>query len=141
MNKRSASIIAGGLVFAFLAGVVALAVTFSGGGGAATAKPEHRKPIVRTVHRTKTIHRKAKSGGGTVVLSAPQSQPQSQSVAGSPEPETDPSPEQTDDVNGSPEGSDDGYEGDDEHEDDREELGAPTATVSPSPTETPATDD
>ena len=139
MNKRSASIIAGGLVFAFLAGVVALAVTFSGGGGAATAKPEHRKPIVRTVHRTKTIHRKAKSGGGTVVLSAPQSQ--SQSVAGSPEPETYPSPEPADDVNGPPEGSDDGYEGDDEHEDDGEEFGAPTATVSPSPTETPATDD
>src|SRR5262245_57710195 len=71
MTRKSASIIAAGLVLALLAGFAALSITFSGP-VRVEAKPEHHKPIVRTVHRTKKVHRQAAGGGGTILVAAPQ---------------------------------------------------------------------
>jgi hypothetical protein len=71
MNKRSAMVLAAGLVAALLAGGAAL--SFSLTGGTAVAQDAGRvKPIVKTEHRTVTIHKKAKSKPAEVVtISAP----------------------------------------------------------------------
>lgn len=73
MNKRSAMVLAAGLVAALLAGGAAL--SFSLTGGTAVAQDAGRvKPIVKTEHRTVTIHKKAKSKPAEVVtISAPSS--------------------------------------------------------------------
>ena len=131
MNKKSASVIAAGLVVALLAGVAALSITFSRTDGAA-AKPKHMKPIVRTVHHTRKIHRQAAGGvgGGQVVLVSA-SQPQAGLASPSPEPVED------DEVVTDPTTDDDEFEGDDDGWEDP----TPSPTVSPSPTESPGPPD
>lgn len=71
MNKRSAMVVAAGLVAALLAGGMAL--SFSLAGGTAVAQDGGRvKPIVRTERRTVTIHKQAKAKPAQVVtISAP----------------------------------------------------------------------
>ena len=70
MNKRSAIVVAAGLVVALVAGGFALSHGLVGPtptAAAATAKTQkHQKPIVRTEKRTVKVHRKSKGGGGTV---------------------------------------------------------------------------
>jgi hypothetical protein len=66
MNKRSAMVVAAGLVAALLAGGVAL--SFSLAGGTAAAQDGGRvKPIVKTERRTVTIHKKAEAKPAEVV--------------------------------------------------------------------------
>lgn len=77
MNRRSAMAVAGGLVAAMLAGAVAFSATLDGGGSTIAASTAAPTPIVRTIHHTVTIHKKAKAhaGGGrrVVVVPAPSS--------------------------------------------------------------------
>jgi hypothetical protein len=110
MSKKSASVIAAGLVVALLAGVAALSTTFSRTDGAA-AKPKHVKPIVRTVHHTKKIHRQAAGGvgGGQVVLVSA-SQPQ----AGTASPPSAAPVEDDEVIDPTADRDDDEFEGDDD---------------------------
>jgi hypothetical protein len=66
MKKRSAMTVAGGLVAALLAGMVAMSLGFASG-PTATAGGEPVKPRVRTIERTVTIHKKAKPKPAQVV--------------------------------------------------------------------------
>jgi hypothetical protein len=66
MKKRSAMTVAGGLVAALLAGMVAMSLGFASG-PTATAGNEPVKPRVRTIERTVTIHKKAKPKPAQVV--------------------------------------------------------------------------
>jgi hypothetical protein len=132
MSKKSASVIAAGLVVALLAGVAALSTTFSRTDGAA-AKPKHVKPIVRTVHHTRKIHRQAAGGaGGGQVLLVSASQPQAGSASS-------PSPSSVEDdevVEPAAETDDDEFEGDD---DAWEETGAePNGESSPTENSDPS---
>jgi len=74
MNKRSAIVVAGGLISAMLAVAVAFSDTLDGGTTTAMSTAT-AAPIVRTVHRTVTIHKKAKprtdSGRWIVIVPAP----------------------------------------------------------------------
>jgi hypothetical protein len=74
MNKRSAMIVAAGLVFTLLVGAVALATGLAGPSPSAAAGPKvhlkHRKapkPIIRTTKRTVKVHRKANTPAPVVV--------------------------------------------------------------------------
>ncbi len=60
MNKKSAMVIAVGLVAALLAGVAAVSLTLGGGGVTASASNEKSKPIVKTIEHTVTVHKQAK---------------------------------------------------------------------------------
>lgn len=100
MNKKSAMLIAAGLVAALLAGVAAVSLTLGGGGVPASAANEKSKPIVKTIEHTVTVHKQAKQSSQKpriVVLPASSSSSVSSSTAS-----------YGDD---SYEGSDDGYEG------------------------------
>ena len=71
MNKRSAMLVAAGLVLTLVVGGVAVAVGMTGP-SASSAQPkltEHRKnkPIIKTTKKTVTVHKKAKAQAGTVV--------------------------------------------------------------------------
>jgi hypothetical protein len=57
MNKRSAMVVAAGVVAAMAAGAISLSAT--GGSDLAQAETRARAPHVRTVHRTITVHRTA----------------------------------------------------------------------------------
>ncbi len=60
MNKKSAMAVAGGLVAALMSAVGAISVSVTGRAPAG-AQPAHAaKPIVKTIRRTITIHRKPK---------------------------------------------------------------------------------
>ncbi|MGZ8611910.1 MAG: hypothetical protein ACXWX0_06525, partial [Actinomycetota bacterium] len=61
MKKRSAMSIAGGLVAALVAGFAAMSLGFARGDTTPTASAERVEPRVRTIERTVTIHKKAKS--------------------------------------------------------------------------------
>jgi len=67
MKKKSAMVVAAGLAVALLAATVALSMSLSGGGTAQAETTKHSKPIVRTVHRTVTIHKDAKASGEATV--------------------------------------------------------------------------
>lgn len=68
MNKRSAMVIAAGLVMSMLAGLAVFTLTM-GGGTTATAQSVARpKPIVKTVKHTVTIHKKAKDAPAAPVV-------------------------------------------------------------------------
>ena len=75
MKKRSAIVIAGGLVAALLAGSAALSLGLLGASSASPAG-DRTAPRVRTIERTVTIHKKDKSAAGaiTFVVAAPTSQ-------------------------------------------------------------------
>jgi len=71
MNKRSAMLVAAGLVLTLVVGGVAVAVGMTGP-DASSAQPkltQHKKdePIIKTTKKTVTVHRKAKAQAGAVV--------------------------------------------------------------------------
>lgn len=71
MNRRTAMLTAGGLVLAMVVAGVALAMGITGPSQAAAhvSKGRHTaNPIVRTVSRTETVHRQAKSSSGSVAV-------------------------------------------------------------------------
>ena len=68
MKKRFALIVAGGLIAVLIAASAALSLGMLGASPAASG--DRAAPRVRTIHRTVTIHRKAKPKGHTVVLAA-----------------------------------------------------------------------
>ena len=68
MNKRSAMIVAAGLIVALVAGAYALALGVTGPATAASAKTG---PHVRTQTHTVTIHKSSPSSGGAGAMSAP----------------------------------------------------------------------
>lgn len=64
MNKRSAMLVAAGLVLTLIVGGVAVAVGLTGPASSAAAprithKQKARKPIVKTIKRTVTVHKQA----------------------------------------------------------------------------------
>jgi hypothetical protein len=80
MNKRSATMIAVGLAAALLAGVAAVRMT-AGGAIPTSAASERAKPIVRTIDRTITVHRKAKAAPQPAVVMLPAAGSASSSLA------------------------------------------------------------
>jgi len=70
MNKRSAMLVAAGLVLTLVVGGVAVAVGMTGP-SASSAQPKlthHKnKPIIKTTKKTVTVHKKAKAQPGAVV--------------------------------------------------------------------------
>ena len=60
MTKRTAMLMAAGVVAALLGGSVALSFGLSGGGTATAETPKRLDPIVRTVHRTVRVEKEAK---------------------------------------------------------------------------------
>lgn len=86
MKKRSALMVAAGLVFTLVVGGLAVAIgitgpTVSGGTPRAGRSVE---PEVRTVKRTVTVHKKAKADGSSVVqVAAPSTATPSSSPSGS----------------------------------------------------------
>jgi hypothetical protein len=71
MNKRSAMLVAAGLVLTLVVGGVAVAVGMTGP-SASSAQPKlthHKKnkPIIKTTKKTITVHKKAKAQPGAVV--------------------------------------------------------------------------
>jgi hypothetical protein len=118
MKKRSAMTVAGGLVAALLAGMVAMSLGFASG-PSATAGREPVKPRVRTIERTVTIHKKAKQKPAQVVrVTAPApTSVQSAPSAGTSFDESDDSFESEHEGDGEDHG-DSGYDdGGSEHED------------------------
>lgn len=76
MNKRSALLVAAGLVLTLIAGGLAVAVGLTGPSvSSAVPRVDRRagsEPIVRTVRRTVTVHKKAEAKAGEVVqIAAP----------------------------------------------------------------------
>ena len=71
MNKRSALMVAAGLVLTLIVGGIAVAVGMTGPTvSSAVPRAERRsaqEPIVRTVRRTVTVHKKAEAKPGEVV--------------------------------------------------------------------------
>jgi hypothetical protein len=61
MKKRSAILMAAGLVVALVAGAVAMTIGFSGTGTAEAGSRAKRDPVVRTIRRTITVHKDAKA--------------------------------------------------------------------------------
>jgi len=99
MNKRSAMTIAAGLVAALLAGAAAFSLSFGNPATPASARGK-QAPIVRTIKRTVTIHRKAKgASGGPRVVTLPAPSGSSSGFSGDDEGEFE----------------DDHFEGDDDH--------------------------
>lgn len=68
MTKRSAMLIAAGLVAALGVGAMALSIGLSGNGTAAASDARKQDPIVRTIHRTVTVEKKAKGDGVVQVI-------------------------------------------------------------------------
>ena len=71
MKKRSALTIAGMLVAALLAGAVSMSLGTARGDVTPTGSTAPVEPRVRTVERTITIHKKAKSDAPAVVKTIP----------------------------------------------------------------------
>jgi uncharacterized membrane protein YgcG len=68
LKKRFALIVAGGLVAVLIAASAALSLGLLGASSA--ARGDRTAPRVRTIHRTVTVHKKAKPAGQTVMLAA-----------------------------------------------------------------------
>lgn len=108
MNKRSAMMVAAGLVLAMLVAGMAVAAGLTGpeasaGGSRANGEAQDRAPKVRTITETVTIHRTAKSDDATpepVIVTQPPATPATSA------------PDVDDDGF-----DDDAYEDEDEHED------------------------
>lgn len=107
MNKRSAVMVAAGLVLSLIVGGLAVAVGLTGPTVSnAVPRAERRsapEPVVRTLRRTVTVHKKAEPKPGEVVQIAAQS-----SAPGST-------------VSEGPSGSDDSYGEDEDHGEDHGE--------------------
>ena len=68
MKKRFALIIAGSLVAVLIAASAALSLGLLG--ASSVAGGDRTAPRVRTIHRTVTVHKKAKPAGQTVIVAA-----------------------------------------------------------------------
>jgi hypothetical protein len=68
MNKRSAMVVAAGLIVALVAGAYALALGVTGPAQSASAKTS---PQAQTRTKTVWIHKNAPSAGGAIAMSAP----------------------------------------------------------------------
>jgi hypothetical protein len=76
MNKRSAVLIAAGLVLTLAIGGLSVSLGLTGPTPVNAAGPVRPEPMVKVERRTVTIHRKAEApSGGTITLSAPASDP------------------------------------------------------------------
>jgi hypothetical protein len=60
MNKRSAMVVAGGLVAALVSAIGAISAGLAGRTSLEAQSPSAVKPIVKTIHRTVTVHGKPK---------------------------------------------------------------------------------
>jgi hypothetical protein len=103
MNKRSAMAIAAGLVVALMVGAAAVSIGLEGPGTAAAGTARSAgNPVVRTTHRTVTVHRDPKGSptARTVVIGS-----------GSAPANTSTSSEGDDRYEQGPEGTDDGSSG------------------------------
>jgi hypothetical protein len=102
MNKRSAMAIAAGMVVALMVSASAVSIGLGGPGtaSAGTAR-EAGKPVVRTVHRTVTVHKPAKGSpeARTVVLGSA-SAPESSASISEGDDQFEPESEGTDDSSG-----------------------------------------
>jgi hypothetical protein len=110
MKKRSAMLIAAGLVVALAIGAAAMSLSL---GTTASAEGSRARPIVKTVRDTVTIHKKAKgsSDGPTVVTL------QSSSAAE----DFEEALEEAMDDTAEHEGDDDGFEHEDHEDEDHED--------------------
>jgi hypothetical protein len=109
MTKRSAMLIAAGLVAALGVGTMALSIGLSGNGTAAASDARKQDPIVRTIHRTVTVEKKAKGDGAVQVITLDAT---SGSTSGSTSSSSSSSSEPVES-----ESSDDGFESESESED------------------------
>lgn len=75
MNKRSAVLIAAGLVLTLAIGGLAVSLGLTGPAPVDAAGPVRPERVVKVERRTVTIRRKAESPSANVVLSAPASDP------------------------------------------------------------------
>ncbi len=75
MNKRSASMVAAGLILTLVVGGLAVAIGLTGPSVSSAVPRAERtasKPVVRTVKRTVTVHKKAEpQTAGVVQVAAP----------------------------------------------------------------------
>jgi hypothetical protein len=108
MTKRTAMVMAAGVVAALLGGSLALAFGLSGNTAAVADTPARQDPIVRTIHRTVTVDRQARGSDQPVQVVTLSSDPASS---------TDPS-EGDDSFEGE---SDDQYESEDQDESEDQE--------------------
>ena len=73
MNRRSAMLVAAGLIFTLIVGGIALAIGLTGPTSSAAAQPrmhlkaKRDKPRVRTVRRTVKVHRQAPAPAAVIV--------------------------------------------------------------------------
>jgi hypothetical protein len=117
MTKRTAMLMAAGVVLALLGGSVALSFSLAGNQTAEAGPREASKPIVRTIHRTIRVEKQAKGSAPVkvVTLQAPTSlsdQPSSSDAVSSDDSyQDDDSYEHEDDAD---EHDDDAYEHDDD---------------------------
>lgn len=120
MNKRSAMMVAGGLVLALLVAGMAVATGFTGPEAAANSsrvsrvKPEPQKPEIHTITRTITVHKKADAPQSSV---APAPVVVTQTQAPVAPASSDPSGYEDDGY-----GDDDQYEGEDHEGEDHEDA-------------------
>jgi hypothetical protein len=123
MTKRSAMLVAAGLVAALLGGATALSFGLSGSGTAQAETPSP-DPIVRTVHRTVTVEKDAKGQQQPVQVVRVTSDPAPSTAVSS----TDASYEGSDDAyeHESDEASE--HESDEGYEDGHEASSGPSST-------------
>ena len=73
MNKRSAMLMAAGLVLTMIVAGIAITAGLTGpSASAATPRAAHHhapKPIVKTIHKTETVHKKAPQSPATTTYS------------------------------------------------------------------------
>jgi hypothetical protein len=105
MTKRTAMLMAAGVVVALLGGSLALAFGLSGNTAAVADTAAKSDPIVRTIHRTVRVDKQAK----------PSDQPVQVITLSSSTSSSDPSQSESDDAFEDSQ-SDDQYEGDDQYE-------------------------
>ena len=85
MTKKAAMTIAAGLVTALVAGAAAFSLGLNAPEASSASPRKHQKPIVRTVERTITVHRKdgGKQQGGEVrVVAAPSTRSSQPGISG-----------------------------------------------------------
>jgi hypothetical protein len=125
MKKRSAILMAAGLVVALVAGAVAMTIGFSGNGTAEAGSRAKRDPVVRTIRRTITVHKDAKATDQAVqVVQLSSSDPSTTSDSSGTESESDDSSESES------ESDDDSVEFEDESNDDSEDHSSDDSTQS-----------
>jgi len=116
MNKRSAMLMAAGLVLTLVVGGVAISAGLTGPTASAATprvvQHHHRKPIVKTFHKTITVHKQAPSSGA-VTYAAPATAPTAPTVSPYPVTQTHASSGGYHDDGGSDDGHAGGGGGDD----------------------------